>query len=120
MQEMSSSFKEGALLMVNNRSFQARQAAFTPGPTNFQVIPVDKQQRPLVRMERTGIGEGMVPSNNRAQFGIKRFSSHIPIDMTWQYVPNQVQQVSGRINGTFYIYHEFGHGDDDYLVVYEE
>lgn len=68
----------------------------------------------------TGIGDGMVPSNSKAQYGIKRFSSEVPSDLTWQYFPDQVQHMSGRINGTFSIYHEFGHGDDDYLVVYQE
>jgi len=105
----------------DNNLFQVKAGQAEILPTQFSVLPSKASANGFSLLGgQEGIGDGMIPSNNRALYGIERFTSVSNVNLKWQYFPDKQQNMSGRINGTFMVYHELGHGDDSYLVVYQE
>lgn len=85
--------------------------------------------KPLARSARlamsagTGIGDGMAPSAGdgvELSYGIKQVHVTNARSLACSLLPNSHQQVSTQLTGTFYVYHECGHGQDSFLVVYKE
>lgn len=104
----------------------ATQAQPTPGKT--PVKPLARTASLAMGRDAdpgTGIGDrdGMAPvvgDGVELSYGKQLVHATNAKTLACPLVPYRTQQVSAQLTGTFYVYHECGHGQDSFLVVYKE
>ncbi|WP_146747675.1 hypothetical protein [Paramagnetospirillum kuznetsovii] len=76
----------------------------------------------------SGIGEGLTPTVSGVKWGHFHQTTNVSETLYHEWFPPQIQGPPGnghqdwsaQISREYYIYEDFGHGNDEYLVVYRE